>query len=122
MPIALMRLYCFIFEQSADDRNRVLSVRTDLAARLRKGRVLRIIAREFEQSMFRQPVDDPANTCPVRCARAHHAWLRAGVQGRLIYPVSTQHMPPGRGCDYLRVPRCLKLQIWLERPCCEIAS
>jgi len=45
-----MRLLCFSFEQRADDRDRTLSVRKNLTARKREGRVFGIVAREFEQS------------------------------------------------------------------------
>jgi hypothetical protein len=74
VPVPLVGLRCFVFEQRADDRDRTRAVAKDLAAGQRKRRVRRVVAGEFEQSKVRHAVDDPCRPAhqPGSTARARN--------------------------------------------------
>ena len=77
-----------------------LTVQEDVATGQRKGGVLRVVAGEFEESMVRHAVDDPADSGPISSTRAHHTRLGTRVQSRVIHLVGPKHAPcTGAGDD-----------------------
>src|ERR1700738_3191418 len=78
-PDAGVQRFRLVLKQRSEHLGRSLSAPEYFAAGKIERRILRMISGNGTQSMFAQPVDQPADAGPVDCARTH----RTGFGGRV---------------------------------------